>query len=122
MLLISPMRKSVASGAESGSGALVFAFDPDATPTVQAELVQRLFGLSEAEAYLAVALCGGRSLEEASVARGTTLNTVRSQLKSIFGKTGTHRQADLVSVLLASPAYFLSRQSAVTLPSGPDGD
>ena len=72
-------------------------------------------------ASLAVALCGGRSLEEASRERGTTLNTVRSQLKSIFGKTGTHRQADLVSVLLASPAYFLSPQTAVTLPSGPGG-
>ena len=103
MLLISPMRKSAVTGA------LLFAFDPEATPAVHAGLVQRLFGLSEAEACLAVALCGGRSLEEASLERGTTLNTVRSQLKSIFGKTGTHRQADLVSVLLASPAYFLSQ-------------
>lgn len=111
MLLISPMRRG-GGGAPRASGALLFAFDPEAAPAVQAELVQRLFGLSDAEACLAVALCAGRTLEEASVERGTTLNTVRSQLKSIFGKTGTNRQADLVSVLLASPAYFLSRRAA----------
>ena len=30
-------------------------------------------------------------------------------LESIFSKTGTKRQTDLVSMLLASPAYFLAR-------------
>lgn len=108
MVLISPMR--MASRPEVRSGALLFVFDPEASPHVRAELVQRLFGLSEAEAQLAVAICSGLTPEAASVERGTSLNTVRSQLKSIFAKTGTSRQADLVSVLLSSPAYFLSHQ------------
>ncbi|TFW29077.1 helix-turn-helix transcriptional regulator [Duganella callida] len=106
MVLISPLR--MRAGAEACSGALLFLFDPEATPALRAELVQRLFGLSDAEAELAVAICSGQTLEEASNRRGTTISTARSQLRSIFGKTGTNRQADLVSMLLASPAYFLS--------------
>lgn len=106
MVLVSPLRSG--SGARRRSGALLCAFDPESTPDLHAGLVQRLFGLTEAEAALAVILCAGHTMEEASTARGTSLNTVRTQLKSIFGKTGTQRQADLVSVLLASPAYFVA--------------
>lgn len=106
MLLVSPL---LAGGP---GGALLFAFDPGQVPSVTAGLVQRLFDLSEAEAELAVALCSGLTLEEASAGRGTSTHTARSQLKSIFNKTGTNRQADLISVLLTSPAYFLARQQS----------
>lgn len=106
MLLISPMR--VSGRPEARSGALLFVFDPEAAPGMRSELVKRLFGLSDAEAALAVALCAGQTLDDASAGRGTSMSTVRSQLRSIFSKTGTNRQADLVAVLLASPAYFLS--------------
>jgi DNA-binding CsgD family transcriptional regulator len=106
MLLISPLHASGA--AKIRGGALLFAFDPDMVPSTIVDLVRRLFDLSQAEAALAVSLCSGLTLDEASVERGTSLQTVRTQLKSIFNKTGTNRQADLISVLLSSPAYFLS--------------
>ena len=83
-------------------------FDPETVPAVTHDLIRKLFGLTEAEAELAVALCGGKTLDDAATERGTSVHTTRSQLKSIFGKTGTKRQADLVSLLLASPAYFLA--------------
>jgi DNA-binding CsgD family transcriptional regulator len=107
MLMIAPLR--LAGGATVCGAALLFAFDPESTPPITADVVRRLFGLSEAEAELAVALCSGRTLDEAATARGTSIHTIRSQLKSIFAKTGTKRQADLVSLLLASPAYFMAR-------------
>jgi DNA-binding CsgD family transcriptional regulator len=110
MLMIAPLR--LANGATVCGAALVFAFDPESTPPITADLVRRLFGLSEAEAELAVALCSGKTLDETAVARGTSIHTIRSQLKSIFVKTGTKRQADLVSLLLASPAYFLAQRGA----------
>lgn len=109
MVLISPIRMADGQGEGGTSGALLFAFDQESTPQLKAGLVQRLFGLTEAEAQLAVAICDGKTLDELSVERGTTLNTVRSQLKSVFGKTGANRQADLVSLILASPAYLLSQ-------------
>jgi DNA-binding CsgD family transcriptional regulator len=110
MLMIAPLR--LAGGAVVCGAALLFAFDPESTPPITADMVRQLFGLTEAEAELAVALCSGKTLDDTAVARGTSINTIRSQLKSIFGKTGTKRQADLVSLLLASPAYFLAQRGA----------
>jgi DNA-binding CsgD family transcriptional regulator len=110
MLMIAPLR--LAGGAAVCGAALLFVFDPESTPPITSDMVRRLFSLSEAEAELAVALCSGKTLDEAAVARGTSINTIRSQLKSIFAKTGTKRQADLVSLLLASPAYFLARNQS----------
>jgi|GEM_PF-5743356 len=39
-------------------------------------------------------------LAEISRARGVTLHTIRSQLKSIFHKTGVKSQAQLVAMVL----------------------
>lgn len=108
MVMIAPLQ--MAGGPAAQGAALLFAFDPEITPNVTADLVRRLFALSDAETALAVALCSGKTLEEAASERGTSINTVKSQLKSIFGKTGTKRQSDLVSLLLASPAYFLAER------------
>lgn len=112
ILMVSPLRLSGAS--EIKGGAIVFIYDAQTTPTITADLVQRLFDLSEAEAELAVALCAGRTLDEAATARGTSLHTVRSQLKSLFAKTGTNRQADLIVLMLSSPAYFMSTKEIST--------
>jgi DNA-binding CsgD family transcriptional regulator len=62
-----------------------------------------LFGLSAAEARLARALCHGDSLEEYATDQGLKLPTVKTQLRSIFAKTGTERQSSLVRVLLGVP-------------------
>jgi DNA-binding CsgD family transcriptional regulator len=44
-------------------------------------------------------LLDGQKLESAARALGVGHETVRSQLKSLFAKTGTNRQADLVQAL-----------------------
>ncbi len=98
------------------SGALMFMFDPESAPVVTADLVRRLFDLSAIEAELAVALCGGQSPEEIANERGRAVSTVRSQIRSLFAKTGTHRQADLIGLLLASPAYFVAKAHRDALP------
>lgn len=59
------------------------------------------FGLTKAEARLAVALADGCSPAEAARDFEVKLTTVRTQLQQIFAKTGTSRQAELVAVLLA---------------------
>lgn len=56
----------------------------------------RRFGLSPAEARLAIALYEGRSVIEYAEIAGNSAGTVRNQLKSIFRKTGVRRQAELV--------------------------
>lgn len=61
--------------------------------------LQSLFGLTPAEARLAAALCGGKSVGQTALDFGVETSTLRSHLKSIFAKTGTGRQAELVAVL-----------------------
>lgn len=63
-----------------------------------------LFALSPAEARLARALADGESLDEYALGVGLKVTTVKSQLRSIFSKTGTDRQTALVRLILGIPA------------------
>src|SRR5574337_427654 len=58
--------------------------------------LQRLFGLTTAEAEMTVLLANGGSLEAIAEARGVSVDTVRTQLRRVFTKTGIHRQGELV--------------------------
>jgi DNA-binding CsgD family transcriptional regulator len=53
--------------------------------------LQRLFGLTPAEAEMTARLANGESLEAIAEARNVCVNTVRTQLRTVFKKTGTHR-------------------------------
>jgi len=44
-------------------------------------------------------MAGGESLEEIAGATNVTVDTLRKQLASIFEKTDTHRQSELVGLL-----------------------
>jgi len=58
-----------------------------------------LFGLTGAEARCALRLRDGRSTGEIATMLGIALPTARAHLQSIFRKTDTHRQGELVSLL-----------------------
>ena len=59
------------------------------------------FGLTKAEARLALFLADGASLPSIAQAFDVKLTTIRSQLQQVFAKTGTSRQAELVALLLS---------------------
>ena len=59
------------------------------------------FLMTSAEVMLAVALMEGVSLDTYARDRGITINTARKQLQSLFEKTGTHRQGELIAALFA---------------------
>lgn len=58
------------------------------------------FGLTAAEAELALEIMRGDGREAAAARLGITVATVRTHLLHIFEKTGVHRQAELVRLLL----------------------
>lgn len=60
-----------------------------------------IFGLSRAQETLAQHIADGRSLPDAAEAMGVTTNTVRTHLRRLFDKTGTHSQTALLRVLLS---------------------
>lgn len=66
----------------------------------QIMLIRQTFGLTGAEAELAVLLAAGLPLARAAERRGVTYETARWQLKAIFAKMKVNRQSELVSILV----------------------
>ena len=62
-------------------------------------LLMRLFNLTPTEAKVVSLLVQGESVQAIARSQRVTPNTIRIQLKSVFNKTGVHRQAQLVSLL-----------------------
>jgi DNA-binding CsgD family transcriptional regulator len=67
---------------------------------ISQERISGLFGLTPAEARVAVAIMGGASTREAAAALGVSFHTVRHQLQSMLEKTGASRQSELVAMLM----------------------
>lgn len=85
-----------------------FGFQPRALAVVRGvrreagQLVHVLrlaFGLTPAEAEIALRLGDGESREEIAEARGASIETVRSQVKSLFAKLGVRRAGELAAKL-----------------------
>jgi len=78
----------------------VFVLRPDGL-LPSAALLRRTYGLTPAEARLAEAMGAGLSPKEVAARHDVSWNTVRTQLRSVFAKTGTDRQATLVRLLVS---------------------
>lgn len=100
LLVVRPMRPA---GAPSHAGYdprfLVAISDPTRDAENQVTAVALFYGLTPAEVSLARCLAKGGDLEAAAESNGVRLPTVKSQLASIFAKTGVHRQAELVALI-----------------------
>lgn len=72
-------------------------------PPEAVALLRTLYALSRREADLAIAIANGATPQDYARAAGLEISTVRSQLKSVFIKTGTHRQTELVRLLSVLP-------------------
>jgi len=71
------------------------------------DFVMHTFGLSAAEARLLPPLLRGSAPAEIAAELGLKVSTVRSQLSSIFAKTGATRQQDLIRLLGSVPPVHL---------------
>jgi len=72
---------------------------PDAT------LLHGLFDLTPAEARVARAIAAGRPAPEIARAHGVSGETVRTQLRAVFAKTGVSRQVELVRLLAGATLF-----------------
>jgi DNA-binding CsgD family transcriptional regulator len=97
---VSPIRNSpVCSSAVT---AIVFITDPLQQPRLTRDALRARFGLTPAECRVALLLGDGYAPRKIANMIGVTDNTVRSQIKSIFSKTGVKRQGDLIRLLLSN--------------------
>jgi DNA-binding CsgD family transcriptional regulator/PAS domain-containing protein len=81
------------------AAAAMFITDATRTAAASREAARLLYHLTNTEARLAAHLAAGGSLEDYCSANTVTANTARTHLKRVFEKTGTRRQAQLVSLL-----------------------
>jgi DNA-binding CsgD family transcriptional regulator len=95
-LIVSPLSRERRFLAPFEAAAIVHLIDPAAAKPLDGAAIGELFGLTPAEARLAAALAGGDTLGQAAARHGVSIGTVRTQLKSIFGKMGINRQQDLI--------------------------
>ncbi len=79
---------------------LLIFVSPQLTNELRTQLTD-MFSLTSAETDIVSALASGVTLQWIADTRGTSVDTVRSQLKSIFRKTGTSGQSDLVRLILS---------------------
>jgi DNA-binding CsgD family transcriptional regulator len=86
----------------------------------QMEFLKNKFDLTPAEARLVVRLITGESLRPCAKALGIQYETVRSYLKSVFHKTKTRRQAELVLVVIR--AMNAANLGEVDAPQASRGD
>jgi DNA-binding CsgD family transcriptional regulator len=78
-------------------------YHPRSAPAIDANLLYAVFGLTPAECRIAVLLAEGLSLKQIANELGTQYETVRKQLGSIYQKTATNRQPELIRLLLHLP-------------------
>jgi DNA-binding CsgD family transcriptional regulator len=101
-VLVKPIHDGHAEAGAPVAGVALFLAADQLHRSITIEPFARLHGLSPAEVELVSELLDGVSIVEASSALGISENTARAQLRSIFSKTGTHRQTDLTRRVLTS--------------------
>jgi len=84
----------------SGAAAIALIADPRRRAAPNSDLLQILFELTPAEARVARGLTEGLQLGDIAASSGVSISTVRSQLKSVYQKTLTRRQSELIALLL----------------------
>jgi DNA-binding CsgD family transcriptional regulator len=99
ILRIWPIERQVPWSASDVRAFLTFsALGP--RPGPPAAILAKAFRLTPSEAKLASIIARGVAPETAARELNVSRETVRNQLKSVFAKTGTHRQGELVALLL----------------------
>lgn len=118
LILLTPL-SGMASTRITSAGpadlAIVMITDPLQPVRASATVLQQLHGLTPAESEVLGRLTDGMRLSDIAEDLGVGIETVRTQLKSIFGKTGTSRQAELVRYALLGGAWIHGTELAPAL-------
>lgn len=101
-----PLEGASDSGDENLAAVIVF--DSRKGRTYTWEALRTLYGLTRKETDLVNGLLQGQSLDDYCAANFVTANTARTHLKSVYRKTGTNRQSEVVR-LFAS--MFMPREA-----------
>lgn len=94
---------------------IVLLIDPVYARLPDPALLRRQFDLTRAEAALAGEILRGDGLSACAARLGIKPSTARTHLRRVFEKTGTHRQAELVRLLVLCRPIFAEGGEACDL-------
>ncbi len=83
-----------------GRHAIVVVADPEHESETAPALLRRHYGLTAGETEIAVMVLNGGGVKAIAERMSLSQATVKTHLQHVFDKTGTHRQADLIRLLL----------------------
>lgn len=83
-------------------------------PAHLSPLVKRAFDLTEAEVDVMKLLVEGNKLESVAGLRGSSMSTVRTQVRSIYAKTSTHNQSELLRMAIGLTTLELAGKNTLT--------
>ena len=104
--IFAPLQHPVSQSNNSRNLIGIFVTDSDRNHDAPEDILKRLYGLTLTESKLALALLHGQGLQQAARQTDMKINTARTHLKHLFGKTGTKRQAELVRLLIKCTAVI----------------
>ena len=77
----------------------LFIVDPANRAGVPISWIMDAYGLTQAEAKVALAASSGLTMPEAATRLGLSPNTIKTHLRRVFVKTGTGRQTELARLM-----------------------
>jgi DNA-binding CsgD family transcriptional regulator len=104
LLEVMPLRDDGLPDRDNIKGTAVFIIDSAAPFKISSAALAKIFLLTPTEEAIADSLLNGAGLRQIAEERGNSVETVRSHLKSIFSKTGSSSQLELLRLSVkASP-------------------
>ncbi|MET0091629.1 MAG: helix-turn-helix transcriptional regulator [Candidatus Thiodiazotropha sp.] len=104
-ILVTPLNPDrVDADLDARRCALIFLSDGQPDIGLNSEIVSELYGLTESEARVEALLCQGLTMTEIAERLSISNNTIKTHLKSVFHKTHTRRQTELVNLINTGPA------------------
>ncbi|CAN5439494.1 hypothetical protein BH11PSE4_BH11PSE4_36900 [soil metagenome] len=80
---------------------MLFAIDHDSRRSIPLDRIMDAYGLTRAEARIAIVAASGSTVPEAARALGLSPNTIKTHLRRVFEKTATGGQAELAALMAA---------------------
>ena len=116
LIEVAPLRDSADELTRDLEGAVVTVIDPDNPQPFSTKRITEAYGLTRAEAEVCRHLVDGWTNEQIAEDRRVRVDTVKTQIASIFQRTATKRRSELIRLVLkSSPPDCRSGRRSLTL-------
>ena len=110
-LMVCPLPPDATDLGSSAPMAMIFLSDPDGVADRWPDALARAYHLTPAESRLAGSLLRGERPQDYCERSGISINTAKSQIKSILAKSGCSRQAEFIRQVYSDPVLRMIANS-----------